>query len=61
MFDGRPTARQIQIACSEARAGRARWPLPLLEENGLELGSSTELGGIVNCIGNKVLLCEIVL
>jgi len=38
IFDGEAEARLIQLACSEAPAGRSRWTLRLLEEKVVELG-----------------------
>ena len=38
IFDGETEARLIQLACSEAPAGHARWSLRLLEEKVVELG-----------------------
>jgi Homeodomain-like domain len=38
IFDGETEARLIQLACSEAPAGYARWTLRLLEEKVVELG-----------------------
>jgi transposase len=38
IFDGEAEARLIQLACSEAPAGCARWTLRLLEEKVVELG-----------------------
>nr|WP_294565136.1 IS630 family transposase [uncultured Rhodopila sp.] len=38
IFDGEAEARLIQLACSEAPAGHARWTLRLLEQKVVELG-----------------------
>ena len=38
IFDGEAEARLVQLACSEAPAGHARWSLRLLEEKVVELG-----------------------
>ena len=38
IFDGAAEARLIQLACSEAPAGHARWTLRLLEQKVVELG-----------------------
>ena len=38
IFDGVAEARLIQLACSEAPAGHARWTLRLLEQKVVELG-----------------------
>ena len=38
IFDGELEARLIQLACSQAPAGHARWTLRLLEQKVVELG-----------------------
>ena len=38
IFDGESEARLIQLACSQAPAGHARWTLRLLEQKVVELG-----------------------
>ena len=38
IFDGEAEAKLIQLACSQAPAGHARWTLRLLEEKVVELG-----------------------
>ena len=38
IFDGEAQARLIQLACSQAPAGHARWTLRLLEQKVVELG-----------------------